>query len=234
MVVDQPSSGSSSTSNSEDAYNAQMQKQMGWEDPFSYHYDRGLYYHQVYPRLLVGTQPRNPAEVEQLAAAGVGAIVDLQRDEDKAYWGVDGAANAAKAAELGLSVARPSITDFSADSLRHRLPDAVRALARALDATAASGKKVYVHCTAGLGRAPALAIAYLYWLADAPKYNALDDAYNAVTSVRPCGPRKDAIRAATADVMRGGQDLGFERRPSHAYAYLNDDDRAHMRRQLLG
>lgn len=28
-----------------------------------------------------------------------------------------------------------------------------------------AGKRVYVHCTAGLGRAPAACIAYLYWVA---------------------------------------------------------------------
>jgi protein-tyrosine phosphatase len=26
--------------------------------------------------------------------------------------------------------------------------------------------RVYVHCTAGLGRAPAVAIAYLFWFSD--------------------------------------------------------------------
>lgn len=39
-----------------------------------------------------------------------------------------------------------------------------------------------------------MAIAYVYW------YCGLDllDAYARVTSIRPCGPRMDAIRAATA------------------------------------
>ena len=32
--------------------------------------------------------------------------------------------------------------------------------------TCVAGKRVYVHCTAGLGRAPAACIAYLYWVAD--------------------------------------------------------------------
>ncbi len=29
-----------------------------------------------------------------------------------------------------------------------------------------AGRRVYVHCTAGLGRAPAACIAYLYWCSD--------------------------------------------------------------------
>jgi hypothetical protein len=33
----------------------------------------------------------------------------------------------------------------------------------ALEWAISQGKMVYVHCTAGLGRAPAVAIAYLYW-----------------------------------------------------------------------
>lgn len=49
--------------------------------------------------------------------------------------------------------------DFDPHSLRSTLPGAVRALHRELEA----GRRVYVHCTAGLGRAPAVCIAYLYW-----------------------------------------------------------------------
>lgn len=50
--------------------------------------------------------------------------------------------------------------DFDPDSLRNGLPKAVSSLEWAIY----EGKgKVYVHCTAGLGRAPAVAIAYMYW-----------------------------------------------------------------------
>ena len=50
--------------------------------------------------------------------------------------------------------------DFDPDSLRSGLPKAVSSLEWAIS----EGKgKVYVHCTAGLGRAPAVAIAYMFW-----------------------------------------------------------------------
>jgi len=45
--------------------------------------------------------------------------------------------------------------------------------------------RVYVHCTAGLGRAPAVCIAYLYWWCGMN----LDDAYQYLTNIRPCGPK---------------------------------------------
>jgi hypothetical protein len=62
--------------------------QMGWSEPFSYHFDRGLYLHEVGPRLLCGTQPRDVAEVEELAGRhGVTTIVNLQQDRDWQHWG---------------------------------------------------------------------------------------------------------------------------------------------------
>ncbi|KIY99959.1 hypothetical protein MNEG_8005 [Monoraphidium neglectum] len=137
---------------------------MGWTEPFCYHFDRGLYFHEVFPRLLCGTQPRNTDEVTELVKGhGVVTLVNLQQDKDIAHWGVDFGANAARAAELGVDIRRPSIVDFSADSLRHQLPKAVREVADAMKKAEASGGRVYVHCTAGLGRAPAVCIAYLYW-----------------------------------------------------------------------
>lgn len=50
--------------------------------------------------------------------------------------------------------------DFDPDSLRNGLPKAVSSLEWAI--TEGNGR-VYVHCTAGLGRAPAVAIAYMFW-----------------------------------------------------------------------
>lgn len=50
--------------------------------------------------------------------------------------------------------------DFDPESLRSILPEAVSLLEWAIE----EGKgRVYVHCTAGLGRAPAAAIAYMFW-----------------------------------------------------------------------
>ena len=55
---------------------------------------------------------------------------------------------------------RHRIRDFDPFSLRMELPGAVAALARSAQA---QGGTAYVHCTAGLGRAPATALAYMWW-----------------------------------------------------------------------
>lgn len=51
-----------------DAYNEKMKQAMGWKDadPYQYHYDRGLYYHEIIPDLLCGSQPRNVADIAEL------------------------------------------------------------------------------------------------------------------------------------------------------------------------
>ncbi len=71
--------------------------------------------------------------------------------------------------------------DFDPNSLRATLPAAAAALQRARE----RGKRVYVHCTAGLGRSPAAAIAALYWFEGMQ----LDEAYSYLTSIRwACRP----------------------------------------------
>lgn len=52
--------------------------------------------------------------------------------------------------------------DFDPHSLRNHLPRMVSVIEHNIS----EGRTVYVHCTAGLGRAPASAIAYLFWFQD--------------------------------------------------------------------
>lgn len=53
---------------------------MGWKDadPYQYHYDRGLYYHEISPDLLCGSQPRNVADVAELREeVGVTTVINV-------------------------------------------------------------------------------------------------------------------------------------------------------------
>jgi protein-tyrosine phosphatase len=89
---------------------------------------------------------------------------------------------------------------------------------------------VYVHCTAGLGRAPAAIIAYLFWFQN----YSLEEAYSKLTAVRPCGPKKAAIRAATFDLLDDRPWEQFEGLPEHAFTELNDDDRRKIQHNVCG
>jgi hypothetical protein len=39
----------------------------------------------------------------------------------------------------------------------------------------------------------------MYWFLD--EYDTLDGAYEGLTSIRPCGPKKESIRGATCDIL---------------------------------
>ncbi|PPR98672.1 hypothetical protein GOBAR_AA21991 [Gossypium barbadense] len=112
-----------------------------------------------------------------------------------------------------------NLQDFDPDSLRNILPKAVSSLEWAI----AEGKgRVYVHCTAGLGRAPAVAIAYMFWFCGMN----LNTAFEALTSKRPCGPNKRAIRGATYDLAKNDPwKEPFENLPEHAFEGVADWER---------
>lgn len=91
--------------------------------------------------------------------------------------------------------------------------------------------RVYVHCTAGLGRAPAVCIAYIYWFSNSGIH--LDAAYDQVTQMRPCGPKKDAVRGATYDLLRNEHMPRFEDLPGYAYTSLTPPERERLQQRVL-
>ena len=61
-----------------------MKKAMGWKDadPYQYYYDRGLYYHEIIPDLLCGSQPRNTEDIEELQKdVGATTIINVSAHE---------------------------------------------------------------------------------------------------------------------------------------------------------
>uniref|UniRef100_A0A7S0X6Z4 Tyrosine specific protein phosphatases domain-containing protein n=1 Tax=Mantoniella antarctica TaxID=81844 RepID=A0A7S0X6Z4_9CHLO len=182
-----------SAADGQDAYNKAMAEYS--KTPFEYRHDLGLYYHTILPNLLVGTQPVSTADIDRLHdVEGVTCMFDTQMDKDKEHWGVDAGALKHQMDQRGVEHWRHPFLDFNADSLREGLPHAVAAMDKALR----NGHVVYCHCTAGMGRSPGVAIAYLFWC---HQFETLDDAYDYLTSRRPCGPKKEAIRGATLDML---------------------------------
>ncbi|MEW5302476.1 MAG: hypothetical protein WDW38_002367 [Sanguina aurantia] len=201
-----------------------MKTQMGWgtltdtQSPYEYHFT--LYYTEIVPGLFCGAQPRHAEDVAYLQRVeGITAVLNLQQDHDPVFWNVKLEDVVAACAAAGIKHVRRPAKDFDPHSLRKTLPSAVPVVKKEME----RGGRVYVHCTAGLGRAPAVCIAYLYWVHGLQ----LGEAYDFLTAKRPCGPKKDAIRGATYDVMdsRRADFEGFSRLPAHAWATLNNNDR---------
>ena len=53
-----------------------------------------------------------------------------------------------------------------------------------------------------------------------------------MTSIRPCGPKRDAVRGATFDLLDGRPHAAFSSLPDVSYAFLNDEDRGKLQVRL--
>lgn len=202
-VLSASSSTNVETSNLDEAekeksevYSSNMTEAMG--AVLTYRHELGMNYNFVLPDLIVGSCLQNTADVDRLKDIGVGTVFCLQQNSDLEYFGVDISAIQEYAKECdGLQHIRAEIRDFDAFDLRMRLPTVVGKLLKSIR----NGQgNTYIHCTAGLGRAPAVTLAYMFWVLG---YK-LDDANKMLQSVRPCFPKLDAIRSATADMLTDG------------------------------
>lgn len=176
-------------------YSTNMTEAMG--AVLTYRHELGMNYNFIRPDLIVGSCLQTPEDVDKLRQIGVKTIFCLQQDPDLEYFGVDIIAIQEYAKTYDdIQHIRAEIRDFDAFDLRMRLPAVVSKLYKAINR---NGGVTYVHCTAGLGRAPAVALAYMFWVLG---YK-LNEAHRLLLSKRPCFPKLDAIKSATADILTG-------------------------------
>mmetsp|Transcript_28004 Transcript_28004/g.53303 ORF Transcript_28004/g.53303 Transcript_28004/m.53303 type:complete len:413 (-) Transcript_28004:351-1589(-) len=180
------------------AYNQEMRERM--HSNICYEHDAGTNYTHILPALILGSCPQTPEDISHLCLeAGVTSVLNLQQSKDWEKFGMDFAALDERCKRLGnISITRCPMEDFSDESLMANLPRAVAQLHDLMQ----DGHRVYVHCTAGLGRAPAVVIAYLHWMCGF----SLMDAYSFVTSRRSCHPKIGVIRDATFQLNLGDMD----------------------------
>lgn len=141
---------------------------------------------RIAQNLLVGSCLLDTNEVEELRSLGVTAILSLQTEQDTGERGIEWEEKAALAAKL--TFRSVPVRDFDAADLRRKLPECVAGLDRMLR----GGHTVYLHCTAGTGRSPTVAAAYLHWCLAWP----LERALAHVREARDCSPNAEAIRCA--------------------------------------
>lgn len=179
-----------------DEYSSTMTNAMG--AVLTYRHELGMNYNFILPDLIVGSCLQTPSDVDRLKTVGVKTIFCLQQDPDLEYFGVDINAIEERAKDIeGIEHIRARIRDFDPFDLRNRLPPVVATLYEAIKR---NNGITYIHCTAGMGRAPAVALAYMYWMLG---YELLE-ANELLLSVRPCFPKLESIRNATCDLLTGG------------------------------
>ncbi|OMP07014.1 hypothetical protein COLO4_07701 [Corchorus olitorius] len=174
-------------------YSHNMTEAMG--AVLTYRHELGMNYNFIRPDLIVGSCLQTPEDVDKLRKVGVKTIFCLQQDPDLEYFGVDIGAIQDYAKKCGdIEHIRAQIRDFDSFDLRMRLPAVVSKLYKAINR---NGGVTYIHCTAGLGRAPAVAMAYMFWV----QGYKLSEAHSLLLSKRSCFPKLDAIKSATADIL---------------------------------
>lgn len=112
----------------------------------------------ITPRIVVGSCPHTRDDIHVISDdAECNALLSLQSDADHEHLGIDWYDIASHAEDLGLAVQRIPMRDFDDADIEKSLAEAVHALAMLLD----DDRKVYVHCTAGMNRAPLVVLGYL-------------------------------------------------------------------------
>ncbi|KAL4190998.1 hypothetical protein AMTRI_Chr07g78640 [Amborella trichopoda] len=141
-------------------YSSNMTQAMG--AVLTYRHELGMNYNFILPDIIVGSCLQTPGDVDKLREIGVKTIFCLQQDSDLEYFGLDIKAIQEYAKQYDdIHHYRAEIRDFDAFDLRMRLPEVVNKLYKAMNS---NGGVTYVHCTAGLGRAPAVTLAYMFWV----------------------------------------------------------------------
>lgn len=139
---------------------------------------------RIVPGLYVGEYP-TPGDCEWLRGLGITDVLCLQDDADLGRKGLDLAELQRAYDRAALGFHRIPIVDGDARMLLARLDAAIDWLARRI----AAGGDVYVHCNAGLNRAPTVAVAYLH----VHRGFELPEARDWVKSCRPCVPYMRAL-----------------------------------------
>ncbi|KAB1218985.1 Phosphoglucan phosphatase DSP4, amyloplastic [Morella rubra] len=191
-------SGANAKEEKSETYSTNMTEAMG--AVLTYRHELGMNYNFIRPDLIVGSCLQTPEDVDKLRSIGVKTIFCLQQDPDldaSRYFGVDINAIQEYAKTYDdIQHLRAEIRDFDAFDLRKRLPAVLSKLFKAINQ---NGGVTYVHCTAGMGRAPAVALAYMFWV----QGYELSEACKLLLSKRSCFPKVYAVKSATADILTG-------------------------------
>ncbi len=141
----------------------------------------------ILPNLLVGEYP-NPLDVEWLKSEHqVTAVMSLQDDADLASKNLKLAELKGLYARHGLRFEHAPVQDGDTEGFALRIDEIVVRLHTLVE----SGARAYVHCNAGMNRAPPVAIAYLH----VHHFMPLLEAHEFVKDRRSCQPYMQMLRA---------------------------------------
>ena len=136
-------------------------------------------------RLWVGAYPR-AEDLSEFRSMAISAVISLQDQKDAAGLGISVKKMTGAYTQAGIEFRHVEVRDFDKADLLEKLARCVDAL----DAALAQGSaRVYLHCTAGLNRAPTAAAAFLI----RSQGMSARQAYDYVVARRYCRPHLDVL-----------------------------------------
>ncbi len=112
---------------------------------------------RIEPSIFLGSAPQNSVDVARLAKMKITAVLSLQSDADLSSHRIDWKKLQSAYEYSNIVAQRFPIIDFDEVDLGEKLPTPVKTLNQLLQV----GHTVYVHCNAGICRAPATVLTYL-------------------------------------------------------------------------
>ena len=107
--------------------------------------------------IFIGSAPLNSVDVARLKQLKISAVLSLQSDDDLKSHRIDWGKLQSAYLYNNILVQRFPITDFNETDLGEKLPSAVIGMQMLMT----EGHRVYVHCNAGVCRAPGTVLTYL-------------------------------------------------------------------------
>ena len=107
--------------------------------------------------IFLGSAPQTRVDVSRLKQMKITAVLSLQSDGDLSAHKIDWEKLSSAYQHSDITVQRFPIIDFDENDLADKLAKPVKALHNLLTV----GHRVYVHCNAGVCRAPATVLGYL-------------------------------------------------------------------------
>lgn len=156
-----------------------------------------LNWDRINDNIIVGSCPRSPSDVDRLVdEAGIDAIICLQSELCHEALQIEWKPIRERAIARGATITRVAVRDFDHGDQALMLPEAVRTLHLLLS----MGKKVYVHCTAGINRATLTVVGYLTFVEGMD----LDSAVEMVKTRRPqAHPYIDCWKTVRGRLLEG-------------------------------
>jgi hypothetical protein len=154
-----------------------------------------LNWNRIRDDLLIGSCPMTAADMDLIRAeTGATALLSLQTEYCRQPFGIDWEHLRAHGEQIQMALVNAPMLDFDPPDQRRNLPQAVRSLHDLL----AAGHIVYVHDTAGCGRAPLAALGYMTFV----EMRRAEEAMREILDKRPnASPSWEAYEGCRQDLL---------------------------------